>query len=310
MTTDADTPPIDDRRQRQRHRLVPRGQLAVEYEARYGSAAVSEYGLAVRDVVEGCARIGPIDTWRKLAELICQGKPARDRARWRKTLSRHFTAESKGPPWQTVMLVVKHALPEAEREAALTRFGRLYLAARGDKPPTGEVPEPASGNRAAPDDPDGRGQSLAEVTWQNERLRRMVATKDREIVRLRAELRDRTDGGPRSRSVSDELPRQRGSAPQPTRKAQNPGHFPARRGGPDAPPPNWWQPSRTDLVIPGRFGPGSAEATYWIDHLPWHTAQPAPRNGRRGIGSIAAPARTNLGSGPTPATPSTPPTTY
>ncbi|MFD0820803.1 hypothetical protein ACFQ0D_21395, partial [Micromonospora zhanjiangensis] len=212
MTTDAGVPSVD-RGQRQRHRLVPREQLAAEYATRYGSPEVATYALAVRDVVEGCAAIGPVDTWRKLADLIRHGRPARDRARWRKKLSRHFTAESKGPPWQTVVLVVRHAVPETDRAATLARLGRLYQAARGDEPPTGSHPGPGGDNRGAPGDPVGPERSLAELNRENAHLRRivadkdrMVADRDREIVRLRAELRGRRQDAPGGRPLPPQAP--------------------------------------------------------------------------------------------------------
>ncbi|MEK8108803.1 hypothetical protein NKG94_35780 [Micromonospora sp. M12] len=117
MTTEAD-PPFPAEERTQRHRLVPRAILEAQYRKRYHNPAVSAYALAVREIVEACPEIGPIDTWQKLADRSCPPRPDRDRAsrtkkltRLRKKLSRHFTAESKGPPWQTVVLVVDHALP-------------------------------------------------------------------------------------------------------------------------------------------------------------------------------------------------------
>ncbi|WBB78288.1 hypothetical protein O7606_18895 [Micromonospora sp. WMMD882] len=138
MTTDNDAAP--GFRGRTRRRLVPRAELAAALRSRYGSAAVADYALAVRDVIENCPGIGAVDTWSRLAGRVCRNRSAHDRDRYRKRFSRHFTVETEGPPWQTVVLVVRHALPREERDAALARFAELYEAARGERPPTGERP--------------------------------------------------------------------------------------------------------------------------------------------------------------------------
>ena len=135
MTPHNITPPPAGE-QHQRHRLVARALLAAGYESRYGSTAVSAYGLAVRDVVESCPEVGPIDTWSRLSERICRDRPGRNRDTLRKRLSRHFTTETKGPPWPTVVLVVEYTVPKADRAATLDHLGRLYEAAREERPPS------------------------------------------------------------------------------------------------------------------------------------------------------------------------------
>ncbi|MGC4808384.1 hypothetical protein [Micromonospora sp. DT233] len=120
-----------------RHRLLPPERLAAAYDERWRSPAVSAYALAVRAVIEDCPEIGPVNTWSRLAERICQGRPGRDRDVWRKKLSRHFAPELKGPPWQTVEMIVRYVVPESEREATLGRFKRLHDAAREGSPRKG-----------------------------------------------------------------------------------------------------------------------------------------------------------------------------
>lgn len=245
MTSDTSTPSAPSARHR-RHWLVPREQLAAEYESRYGSPAVSEYGLAVRDVVEKCPGIGAVGTWSRLAERICRGRPGRDRATWRKRLSRHFTAETKGPPWQTVVLVVEYTVPADEREATLGHFERLYEAARGERPPSGSRrPAAGTGRSDAWGDPqasaptgfdatgtraDDRTRTrLAHLLRKNAALhrrlatlRRRLATSEAENDLLRAALRPpaRPAGQGRSRhrplggeTRPEDVPRQREAAP-------------------------------------------------------------------------------------------------
>lgn len=251
MTPDSTASP-SARGQHRRHRLVPRAELAAGYESRYGSTAVSEYGLAVRDVVETCPEIGPVDTWSRLAGLICRRRPDRDRDGWRKRLSRHFTTETKGPPWQTTVLVVEYAVPAADRNATLERFARLYEAARGEKPPsrrdrTDDGTSDADGRDAtsgigrrgevtAAEQADAGG--IAELRRQNAVLRRQLAATRAENDLLRAALRApaRQAGQQTSRhrrpgggtSGLAEVPRQRtaGVRAGPPRSGPNPGHFP------------------------------------------------------------------------------------
>ncbi|MCX4469158.1 hypothetical protein OOK41_02310 [Micromonospora sp. NBC_01655] len=232
--------------QHQRHRLVARARLAAGYESRYGSAAVSAYGLAVRDVVEGCPEIGPIDTWSKLSERICRDRPGRNRDALRKRLSRHFTTETKGPPWPTVVLVVEYTVPRADRDATLDRLGRLYEAAREERPPSrGREPagpvHPHAG--AHPNDGDGSGGNGGGggedgLRRENASLRRRLAASQAENDLLRAALRaparPAVRGHSRHRPLGGEprpedVPRQReSSAPGGTpRGGWNPGRFPA-----------------------------------------------------------------------------------
>lgn len=258
MTTDIDASP------RTRRRLVPRADLAAAYQAAYGSAKVAEYALAVRDLVERCPEIGPVDTWSRLAERICRDNPHRDQARWRKTLSGHFTTETKGPPWQTVVLVVRYTLPATEREAALARFADLHEAARGERPPTGERP-PAGA------DPSEQ-RAVSRLRQENARLRQRLAASEAENDRLRAALRGPTyrrsepggesDGSPSSRQ------HERPGAP-------NARAFPAHRAGSGPPPntrPDLPQPAGStgpDLVPVGRPGATGNEVVWRVEGR-WH----------------------------------------
>ncbi|TDC59852.1 hypothetical protein E1258_16610, partial [Micromonospora sp. KC207] len=274
MTSDTNTPSSAPAWHR-RHWLVPREQLAAEYESRYGSPAVSAYGLAVRDVVERCPGIGAVDTWSRLAERICRDRPGRDRDTWRKRLSRHFTAETKGPPWQTVVLVVECTVPADEREAALGHFERLYEAARGERPPSGPRPadgtthpdagvEPDAGDPARPvtdaagTRPDDRTRTtVAHLLQENATLRRRLAASEAEIDLLRAALRSpaRPAGQGRSRhrplggeGRPEDLPGQRESAP-PTgtpRGGRNTRHFPVGPAATNDAPAGRHRPPRLD----------------------------------------------------------------
>ncbi|MFI0791978.1 hypothetical protein ACH4OY_04635 [Micromonospora rubida] len=256
MTPHNTTPPPAGE-QHQRHRLVARARLAAGYESRYGSAAVSAYGLAVRDVVESCPEVGPIDTWSRLSERICRDRPGRNRDTLRKRLSRHFTTETKGPPWPTVVLVVKYTVPKADRAATLDHLGRLYEAAREERPPSrGREPAGPVHPHAETHSNDGSGSGYGEgdssggsdssggcgcedgLRRENASLRRMLAASQAENDLLRAALRapaQQSVGG-RSRHQSpsreprpEDVPRQReSSAPAGTpRGGWNPGRFPA-----------------------------------------------------------------------------------
>ncbi len=180
-----------------RHRLVPREKLAAAYEERWGSATVSEYGLAVRDIVENHPEIGPVDTWHKLAERMFRNKPLRGQtAAWRKRFSRHFTAESKGPPWQTVVRVVESVVPDADRRATRERLARLYEAARGEPPPTGDGDatdrDRRHDGRPAQTQPDERTATLhRRIAILERRVAASETEKDQLVVendRLTAEL--------------------------------------------------------------------------------------------------------------------------
>ncbi|MGC4744986.1 hypothetical protein ACLQ28_04900 [Micromonospora sp. DT201] len=204
MTTEADVPlPAEERTRR--HRLIHRSVLEAQYLQRYGNPAVSVYALAVRDVVEQCPEIGPIDTWQKLADWICRARSDRDQAklsRLRKKLSRHFTAESKGPPWQTVMLVLDHVLTPEFRQQKQAEFTKLYRLARGEEPPTGLPDERAEGRPGA--------QSGSHI---EDKLRRRIAELEREVLDGRVEVSQlRANLSAHSTScglVPDTLPRQR-----------------------------------------------------------------------------------------------------
>ncbi|MFI1196160.1 hypothetical protein ACH4T9_23325 [Micromonospora sp. NPDC020750] len=254
MTSDTSTSP-SPRGWHRRHWLVSRERLADEYESRYGSTAVSAYGLAVRDLVEGCPGIGAVDTWSRLAERICRNKPARDRDAWRKRLSRHFTAETKGPPWQTVVLVVECIVAEAEREDTLGHFERLYEAARGERPPSGHrAADPAHPDALAPeadaDRPDECARTtIAQLLRENASLRQRLAASQAENELLRHALstpaRQPVRDGSRHRPLGGEarpedVLRQRASVPPlgAPRGGWNPGRFtaPPAAGKPSATP--------------------------------------------------------------------------
>ncbi|SCL15915.1 hypothetical protein [Micromonospora inyonensis] len=262
-----------------RRRLVPRGELAADYLATYGSATVAEYALAVRDVVESCPGIGPVDTWRRLAERICRDHPYRDPGRWRRDLSRHFTTESKGPPWRTVVLVVEHTLPQPERAAALHRFADLYEAARGERPPTGDGPHPSGDGATTPGSAVLDQRVLARLRHENARLRRQLAivqerlaAREAENGRLRAALDRRGSGHgqpPDGRSVEQ----QRGS--------RNDGHFPAGSAEPGPARTGRRHVPRPDAVALERPGTVSDEATWWIEGV-WHRTDADPAVGRPG----------------------------
>ncbi|MFI6227136.1 hypothetical protein ACIBCR_07415 [Micromonospora echinospora] len=301
-------------RGRDRRRLVPRTQLAADYQAVYGSPAVAAYALAVRDIVEGCPTIGPVDTWRRLANRICRDNPYRNRDKWRRNLSRHFTTESKGPPWQTVVLVVDHALPEPERAAALDRFADLYEAARGERPPTGgpsrsTVAGATGTDQNAPNDVPHQ-RLVTRLRHENALLRRqLAAARDRlaaseaENGRLRAALDGPARRGPGPGRSSDESPR----PPEQQRGLRNDGHFPAlttpvgravpagRRPAPRPRPLSRPETvGRPDTATFGQPGTVANEATWWIEGI-WHRHGAEPtvdRSGRirGGAGRFPAPA--------------------
>ncbi|MFE0593795.1 hypothetical protein [Micromonospora echinospora] len=302
-------------RGRTRRRLVPRRQLAADYQAVYGSPAVAEYALAVRDIVEGCPTIGPVDTWRRLANRICRDNPYRNRDKWRRILSRHFTTESKGPPWQTVVLVVDHALPEPERAAALDRFADLYEAARGERPPTGgpsrSGPEGATGTDQNTPGSGPHQRLVNRLRHENALLRHQLAavrerlaTSEAENGRLRAALDGPAHRGPGRGQPSDESPR----PPEQQRGIRNDGHFsaltapggravpagrrPVPRPGPLSRPD---APGRPDTATFGQPGTVADEATWWIEGI-WHRGTEPP---------VDLPGRAQGGAGrfPAPATP-------
>ncbi|MGX4657590.1 hypothetical protein ACWCHM_28300 [Micromonospora sp. SCSIO 07396] len=265
--------PSPDRGRHQRHWLVPREHLAAGYAARYGSPAVSEYALAVRDLIERSPEFGTVDTWSRLAERICRNRPGRDRDTWRKRLSRHFTTETKGPPWQTVVLVVECTVAAADRAATLSRFERLYEAARGE-PPTDRRP---AADRAHPDGcgPPGTatggaaraegdaGLVIAQLRAENAVLRRTVAAREAENELLRATLDavHRTvpkghphrlpDGGTHP---ADPSGREAALLDGLARKDRNPGHFPAGPTPTNDAPAGRHRPPRIDTVsLPPRL---------------------------------------------------------
>ncbi|MEU7586425.1 hypothetical protein AB0A95_09010 [Micromonospora sp. NPDC049230] len=266
MTTEADIPLPPEERPR-RHRLVPRSTLEAKYQRRYANPAVATYALAVRDVVENCPDIGPIDTWQKLADRIYKPRSERDRAgsrkklaRLRKRLSRHFTAESKGPPWQTVVLVVEHVLPAALRQATLNHFAELYTLARDEEPPTG-----TRGDRAERSTEARTGSDLERRLQQRiEELEQTVVAHRVEISQLRADLASQSmSGGP----APDALPRQRDplNGPPPNTR-----HFPpsqARAGGSAH---DRYRAPRLDTGTVGLPGQ-SREQPPQLAPEPWHT---------------------------------------
>ncbi|OWV03920.1 hypothetical protein B5D80_21700 [Micromonospora wenchangensis] len=274
--------PSPARGRHQRHWLVPREHLAAGYAARYGSPAVSEYALAVRDLVEQAPEIGAVDTWSRLAERICRNRPGRDRDTWRKRLSRHFTTETKGPPWQTVVLVVECTVAPADRETTLHRFERLYEAARGEPPtdrrtrPTGPAgpgasrPDPTGPGASRPG-PAGDGDSrpgpagfdvrpdpagedartlVAHLLRENASLRRTLTAREAEISLLRAALdapARRPTGGPSGDGTTTS--RRQASAAT-AHKDRNPGHFPPGPTPTNDAPGGRHRPPRIDQVTP------------------------------------------------------------
>ncbi|WP_229399029.1 hypothetical protein [Micromonospora okii] len=268
------TSPFPAREQHQRHRLVPRETLAADYEKEYGSAAVADYALAVRDLVEQCPEIGPVDTWSRLAQRICRGRAARDRKNWRKRLSRHFTTESKGPPWQTVELVVKHTVPEPDRAATLRRLGLLYEAARLEKPPShadgttgdGGTTEGGVGNRPGAVDDALYRRARQRIAALERELAATRAEADRLRAQLRAPGRQAGQGPSRHRPLGEgplpkDMPRQRDSSAHggPPRVGRNPGRFAAAPAS---------RMPRLDQVW---LDPGTRAPTYRLDartHLP------------------------------------------
>ncbi|MEV4386467.1 hypothetical protein AB0J68_12275 [Micromonospora sp. NPDC049580] len=232
---------------------------------------MSEYGLAVREIVETCPEIGPIDTWQKLADRIHTPRSDPDRSSrrkkkslLRKKLSRHFTAESKGPPWQTVMLVVKHALPPELRRQRLAHFAELYELARGEKPPSGVRDERAE------DDTEGRGGEDVE-----ERLRQRIADLERERLDLRVEV-SKLRSALAARSLgptSDDLPRQHEPLTGPSSGAPNTRHFPTTqpRGGGSV--QSHYRAPRLDTGSPGLPGQRRGMPPHLVDQ-PWHGRQP------------------------------------
>ncbi|MFI5928833.1 hypothetical protein ACIA3K_23075 [Micromonospora sp. NPDC051543] len=248
-----------------RRRLVSRSKLEAQYAQRYHNPDVAAYTLAVREAVE--AEIGQVDTWQRLADRIHPPTSDPDRASrarkqsrmLRKKLSRHFTAESKGPPWQTVMLVVKHAVPEEFQQQRLAYFAELYELARGEKPPTGDRPEFAAGTGSL-DDPTTARALRQEIDELNERLKACMV----EVTELRTAITARHLGpGP----TSENLPRQR----DPSTGALNARHF--RVGGPV--PGNHRAP-RLDTGGPGLPGQSRGELPRLADQ-PWHGTDNLPR---------------------------------
>ncbi|MBM7077621.1 hypothetical protein [Micromonospora humida] len=272
MLSDTSTP-TPARGRHQRHWLVPREHLAAGYAARYGSPAVSEYALAVRDLVERSPEIGTVDTWSRLAERICRNRPGRDRDTWRKRLSRHFTTETKGPPWQTVVLVVECTVAPADRQATLRRFERLYEAARGEPPtdrrptdgrahPHGPGPQVTSPDGSTPTTDDA-GRIIAQLRAENAVLRRTLAAREAENDLLRATIKtaNRTtpkghphrapDGG---NHPADPSGREAALLDGPARKDRNPGHFPAGPTPTNDAPAGRHRPPRIDTVsLPPRI---------------------------------------------------------
>ncbi|SCF48247.1 hypothetical protein GA0070216_1269 [Micromonospora matsumotoense] len=272
MTSDTSTPAPPPGRHR-RHCLVPREQLAAGYEFRYGSKAVSEYALAVRDLVELSSEVGAVDTWSRLAARICHKRSGRAWATWRKRLSRHFTTETKGPPWQTVVLVVKHTVPEPDRAATLRRLERLYEAARGEPPTdhprtTDDPPHPddVGPTATAPDGADSTGgdayQIIAQLRAENASLRRTLAARNALLrATMGATNRVAPKESPRYGPLAgggnpQDVPRQREAALLDglARKDRNPGHFPVGPTPTNDAPAGRHRPPRIDTVsLPPRL---------------------------------------------------------
>ncbi|MFG2052066.1 hypothetical protein ACGFIW_32135 [Micromonospora sp. NPDC048935] len=232
---------------------------------------MSAYALAVREIVETCPEIGPIDTWQKLADRIYTPQSDPDRASrsrkqslLRKKLSRHFTAESKGPPWQTVMLVVKHALPPEFRRQWLADLAELYELARGERPPNGVRDEPAENRTEVRD-----GHDLERC------LRQKIADLERECLDLRVEVSE-LRAAQTTRSLgptSDDLPRQREPLSGSSTPTPNARHFPPNQARAGGPAQSHYQAPRLDTGSPGLPGQNRGDLGRLVDK-PWHVRQP------------------------------------
>ncbi|MEU8332494.1 hypothetical protein [Micromonospora sp. NPDC048839] len=232
---------------------------------------MSAYALAVRQIVETCPEIGPIDTWQRLADRIYTTQSDPDRASrsrkqslLRKKLSRHFTAESKGPPWQTVMLVVKHALPPELRRQWLAELAELYELARGERPPNGVRDERAEDRAEVRD-----GRDLERC------LREKIADLERECLDLRvevSELRAAQTARPLG-PTSDDLPRQREPLSGSSSPTPNTRHFPPSQARAAGPAPSHYRAPRLDTGSPGLPGQNRGELPRLVDQ-PWHPRQP------------------------------------
>ncbi|WP_428962763.1 hypothetical protein [Micromonospora fluostatini] len=278
----------------QRHRLADRASLAEAYTSRHG-LEVAAYALAARDLVEGCGAIRPVDTWSQVANEICAGRPKRDRERFRKRLSRHFTPETKGPPWQTVELVAGVTVPDrSQREAKLKHLALLHRKARGDwpsdwrprhadgsRPPQNQPPQnrpPQTTGPARSGAGPGQGSEGDELSWWKRRCagleqqltesRAALATSQGQVTALRVEV-ERLRGR-QVNAGSEEPPRHRGAAGR--RDARNEGHFPA--GQPAGGPHTGRDPARLDTATPQP--PIAVEADYWTRTVPPPDRAPAP----------------------------------
>ncbi|MFG1649119.1 hypothetical protein ACGFIE_04275 [Micromonospora sp. NPDC049275] len=225
---------------------------------------MAAYALAVRDIVETCPEIGPIDTWQRLADRIYTpqsdpDRPARIRKQTllRKKLSRHFTAESKGPPWQTVVLVLKHALPAELRPEKQAQLAALYEQARGEEPPTGDHPgraEDATGAFAA-------SAVERDLRRENHELKQQLADCMVEVSKLRADKALTSLGrGP----TSDDLPRQREPLSGSPARTSNTRHFPTAQARGGGSVESQYRAPRLDTVTFGLPGQSRGESHYWV----------------------------------------------
>ena len=207
MTANAEAAMPPDQSRIPRHRLVPREKIYADCRAKYGTDEVADYLLAVRDEVERCPDIGGVDTWSRLERRL--GRAAGKRNQRRKALSRHFTLESKGPPWQTAMLVVRHVVTPDRREEVQARFAELYQAARGERPPTGH-PSTSVGQadgpvdrarRKKPDEAQVTGDPASVIADMQQLLTDLleeVAAARKDVGQRRARLPRPRDGQLRS----------------------------------------------------------------------------------------------------------------
>ncbi|GGM50964.1 hypothetical protein GCM10011608_39810 [Micromonospora sonchi] len=246
MTTD-NAEPLPAQGRTPRHRLTPSDQLAAAYLRRYKDPAVAEYALAVRDLVE--RHIGPVDTWSRLAERLCQGGK-REKRIWRKKLSRHFTAECKGPPWQTVDRIVKCIVPSPGRPALLAEFGRLHNAARGEPPPHEHASAQARevGESSAHTQPDQR-RDPTDLERENADLRRRLATSKAEIHRLQGQLRGTGTTMPTGEPESTSPPHNELATILPRGASRNQGPFSTEHGDVGGNDPEHRQRLRVDMTM-------------------------------------------------------------
>ncbi|MEU4566074.1 hypothetical protein [Micromonospora sp. NPDC023956] len=270
MTNDNAVP--SGHRRRTRHRLTDRDRLAEQLTRYWGDSEVATYALAVRDLVEQHAGIGPVDTWRRAAvEIACaqarpQGEQAVRRARkdegnlrrLRKKLSWNFGVRSRGPRWLMVELLVRHLVPADEQRVTRRRLATLYRAARG-RYPKGFLPD-APDPVPAPAPGAGEAPLVEMLQRQQTELRDRLDASQAEVLRLRADLAQLTGPPQRAEPPSDGV---NDDGSPPPRTGRNEGHFGRLSRLDEGPVPR--RSGRADLVAPRSSGP--AGVTFRMDEF-------------------------------------------